>query len=78
MNEGHIRMFNPGSIEKPESTGGRLPLPYPWIEHRYSEWREVHKRIAELLGSPDVTGRQLNGLGGSVSSLSKAGQVTPF
>ncbi|RMZ87434.1 hypothetical protein DV736_g5339, partial [Chaetothyriales sp. CBS 134916] len=46
-------------------------LPFTWNNH--TEYKDrLGTLLAEILGSPDPYGRQLNGLGGGISSLSKA------
>jgi 2-methylaconitate cis-trans-isomerase PrpF len=42
-----------------------------------AERAEIDRIILEVLGSPDPNGRQLNGMGGGISSLSKAVIVGP-
>jgi len=42
-----------------------------------SQFRKMEKFFAAVMGSPDPYGRQLNGMGGGISSLSKAMVVGP-
>lgn len=42
-----------------------------------SQFRSMEKFFAAVMGSPDPYGRQLNGMGGGISSLSKAMVVGP-
>lgn len=42
-----------------------------------SQFKKMEKFFAAIMGSPDPYGRQLNGMGGGVSSLSKAMVVGP-